>query len=144
MSADQAHPQLRVAVINLDSELGVIIADWLAQGTRRGTTLDGAGDLTFLRRADNAATVAAVWAGSAPCPLGVPDGAGGVDCREGTLADLRAALGLSSRCRGGERWEVLPRTSPSGKRLFRCSCCGRESTCPDKRCPSQGEVRDEH
>jgi len=35
---------------------------------------------------------------------------------------------------GGSRWELLDRTSPSGKALFRCLVCGRESYAPDKRC----------
>lgn len=33
------------------------------------------------------------------------------------------------------RWTRLERTTPSGKQLFRCSDCGRESPTPDKRCP---------
>lgn len=58
------------------------------------------------------------------------------------------ALGDGGERRGGERWEVLAHTSPSGKTLFRCQLCGRESVGPDKwcppGCPSQGEVRDGH
>jgi hypothetical protein len=32
------------------------------------------------------------------------------------------------------RWENLDKTSPSGKILFRCRLCGRESPTPDIRC----------
>ena len=33
------------------------------------------------------------------------------------------------------RWVTLRRTSNSGKTLFLCLVCGRESTTPDKECP---------
>ena len=33
------------------------------------------------------------------------------------------------------RWTLLEKTTPSGKRLFRCEHCGRESIAPDKVCP---------
>lgn len=33
------------------------------------------------------------------------------------------------------RWFKLVKTSPSGKTLFVCLICGRESIAPDKRCP---------
>jgi hypothetical protein len=33
------------------------------------------------------------------------------------------------------RWVPIVATSPSGKRLFVCGCCGRTSTTPDKECP---------
>lgn len=36
----------------------------------------------------------------------------------------------------GGRWEVLERTTPSGKTLFRCKVCLRESVGPDKECPT--------
>ena len=32
-------------------------------------------------------------------------------------------------------WKVLEETSPSGKRLFVCTSCGRISYTPDKFCP---------
>jgi protein gp37 len=32
------------------------------------------------------------------------------------------------------RWRVLEKTTPSGKMLFQCSVCGRESPSPDKEC----------
>lgn len=32
------------------------------------------------------------------------------------------------------RWDVLETTSPTGRTLFRCRSCGRESVTPDKRC----------
>lgn len=32
------------------------------------------------------------------------------------------------------RWKLLPKTTPSGKSLFRCTICGRESPTPDKKC----------
>jgi hypothetical protein len=32
------------------------------------------------------------------------------------------------------RWQILPRTSSSGKALFLCRCCGRQATTPDKSC----------
>ena len=34
-----------------------------------------------------------------------------------------------------EGWDVLDKTSPSGKTMFRCKTCGKESVTPDKRCP---------
>lgn len=38
------------------------------------------------------------------------------------------------------RWVVCAHTSPSGKTLFSCAVCGRESVAPDKACPSGCEV----
>jgi hypothetical protein len=38
------------------------------------------------------------------------------------------------------RWDLLAKTSPSGKSLFRCNECGRESTTPDKTCPASMHV----
>lgn len=32
-------------------------------------------------------------------------------------------------------WQVLAQASPSGKQMFRCGTCGRESVTPDKYCP---------
>lgn len=32
-------------------------------------------------------------------------------------------------------WDMLERTTNSGKALFRCRSCGRESIHPDKYCP---------
>jgi len=37
------------------------------------------------------------------------------------------------------RWTTLEETSPSGKRLFRCSVCERVSTAPDKTCRTVGD-----
>ena len=34
------------------------------------------------------------------------------------------------------RWQILYRTSPSGKTLYVCTICGRSSATPDKNCPS--------
>lgn len=34
-----------------------------------------------------------------------------------------------------EGWIVLDKTTPSGKQLFECKTCGRESVGPDKECP---------
>lgn len=33
------------------------------------------------------------------------------------------------------RWMPLSWTSPSGKAMFVCICCGRHSATPDKQCP---------
>jgi len=38
------------------------------------------------------------------------------------------------------RWRALEATSPSGKTLFVCLCCGRISPTPDKRCPEPAWV----
>lgn len=38
----------------------------------------------------------------------------------------------------GSRWRKLDRTTPSGKMLFQCSTCGRESPTPDKVCSRSG------
>lgn len=35
------------------------------------------------------------------------------------------------------RWEMLSKTTSSGKTLFRCRSCGRISPTPDKRCQGQ-------
>jgi hypothetical protein len=35
----------------------------------------------------------------------------------------------------GTRWVMLRKTSPSGKTLFSCKCCGRVSIAPDATCP---------
>lgn len=32
------------------------------------------------------------------------------------------------------RWKILDKTTPSGKRMFQCTQCGRESITPDKTC----------
>lgn len=32
------------------------------------------------------------------------------------------------------RWKVLEKVSPSGRTMFECSLCGRESYAPDKAC----------
>jgi hypothetical protein len=32
-------------------------------------------------------------------------------------------------------WRTLDKTSPSGRQLFECEKCGRESATPDKQCP---------
>lgn len=34
----------------------------------------------------------------------------------------------------GDRWAVLEKTSPSGKTMFRCLCCGQEDVAPRKVC----------
>lgn len=36
----------------------------------------------------------------------------------------------------GLRWKKIEKTTPSGKVLFRCDWCGRESPTPDKVCPT--------
>lgn len=36
--------------------------------------------------------------------------------------------------RPGDRWALLKKTSPSGKAMFRCLCCGHESVAPQKVC----------
>jgi hypothetical protein len=36
---------------------------------------------------------------------------------------------------GPSRWVVIAATSPSGKTLFVCQCCGRIAPTPDKACP---------
>ncbi len=33
------------------------------------------------------------------------------------------------------RWRILSKVSPSGKTLFVCLSCGRESYSPDDKCP---------
>jgi hypothetical protein len=33
------------------------------------------------------------------------------------------------------RWILMEKTTPSGKVLFKCLSCGRESPTPDRRCP---------
>lgn len=40
------------------------------------------------------------------------------------------------------RWTVLTKTSPSGKTMFCCSFCGRESVTPDKVCKAGCENRE--
>lgn len=34
----------------------------------------------------------------------------------------------------GDRWAILEKTSPSGKTMFRCMCCGSEGPTPQKVC----------
>jgi len=34
------------------------------------------------------------------------------------------------------RWTLMDTTTPSGKRLFQCRTCKRESATPDKQCPA--------
>lgn len=38
---------------------------------------------------------------------------------------------------GPSRWIVIAATSPSGKTLFVCQCCGQISPAPDKECSAQ-------
>ena len=33
------------------------------------------------------------------------------------------------------RWKLMSKVTPSGRRLFLCGLCGRESIAPDKTCP---------
>jgi hypothetical protein len=35
------------------------------------------------------------------------------------------------------RWELMRSTTPSGRRLFVCTICGRRSIAPDKDCGSR-------
>lgn len=38
-----------------------------------------------------------------------------------------------------DRWVMLVATSPSGKTLFSCRCCGRVSPTPDKGCKTYAD-----
>jgi hypothetical protein len=53
---------------------------------------------------------------------------------ERELSDTKRVLVLDDRPYPS-RWVPIVATSPSGKRLFVCGCCGRTSTTPDKKCP---------
>jgi hypothetical protein len=43
---------------------------------------------------------------------------------------------MQKRADAGSRWRIIEQTSPSGKTLFRCRCCGRIDISPQMRCLS--------